>query len=169
MQIGLPIVYDTAERTYTMESRYENLHVSETANKPKEILYLKKLIRLITIMRHVPDVDCNVWYAETFPDTSKRTMLRDFKIINESELGYNIYYKKGWTDYEKERLSDAEDIYENLEDALKDTGIKPPKRYYSDDYHDDYLDWGEYDYLDSKFPPYFYEAQNDHIFESFLK
>ena len=41
-------------------------------------------------------VDCDVWYRETFPESSKRTMQRDFATLN--SIGYRIYYKHHWED-----------------------------------------------------------------------
>lgn len=69
--------------------------------------FLEKIIRLITMMDEVPEKDCDIWYVETFPWISRRTMLRDFAVL--SSIGYNIYY-----DY------DFDMDYE---------GDTPPKRY----------------------------------------
>jgi hypothetical protein len=168
-KIGFLIDYCQAERIYVMESWSKNLHISETDLKPKEIQYLNKLTRLITIMRRIPDADCDIWYKQTFPDISKRTMLRDFSLLNESKLGYNIYYKKRLKDSEKDHLSDWAEIWDNFEEAMEDEGIAPPKRYYND--NNDVDDWlrDEEDEYREKIPYYFYEAQEDPIFEMFLK
>jgi len=51
-------------------------------------------MRLLLMMDGLPYEDCAVWYRETFPECSKRTMQRDFATLK--AVGYNVYYKRGW-------------------------------------------------------------------------
>ena len=68
----------------------------------KERQYLGKIIRLITMMDDLPSEDCDVWYRETFPEASKRTMQRDFATLKKVQTnnwiddGYVVYYKREW-------------------------------------------------------------------------
>ena len=78
----------------------------------KERQYLEKIIRLTTMMDDLPDEDCDLWYRETFPEASKRTMQRDFATLN--AIGYRIKYERDpW----------------NMHDAGTDL---PPNHYYCD-------------------------------------
>jgi predicted DNA-binding transcriptional regulator YafY len=60
----------------------------------KERQFLEKIIRLITVIDELPPEDCDVWYRDTFPETSKRTMQRDFSTLK--VMGFEIYYKREW-------------------------------------------------------------------------
>ena len=65
----------------------------------KERQYLEKIIRLTTMIDDLPNEDCDVWYRETFPEASKRTMQRDFatlKNVRTNDIGYVVYYKREW-------------------------------------------------------------------------
>jgi len=64
----------------------------------KEIQFIDKIIRLVTIMGDLPFEDCDVWYRETFPYSSKRTMQRDFALLKRIGPGYRVYYKREWND-----------------------------------------------------------------------
>ena len=42
-------------------------------------------------MDGLPEEDCDLWYHAHFPDTSRRTMQRDFALLN--SLGYRVKYE----------------------------------------------------------------------------
>ena len=71
-------------------------HPAPPKNGPQERL-IQKLHRLCVVMREIPDEGCDKWYRETFPQVSRRTMQRDFALLN--ELGYAIHYDR-WPDYD---------------------------------------------------------------------
>jgi hypothetical protein len=63
-------------------------------------------------MDKIPAKDCDKWYAKTFPNISKRTMQRDFAVLN--AIGYRVKYERDSC---------------NSHDAGFDM---PPRRYYCD-------------------------------------
>ena len=71
-------------------------HPAPPRNAPQERL-LQRLRRLCLVMREMPDEGCDKWYRNTFPQVSRRTMQRDFALLN--ELGYGIRYDR-WPDYD---------------------------------------------------------------------
>ncbi len=59
--------------------------------------FLEKIIRLITVMDEIPMEDCDIWYMENIPGAAKRTMQRDFAILN--SIGYEIKYERSEFNY----------------------------------------------------------------------
>jgi len=74
--------------------------------------YIKKIIRLISVMDGVPPEDCDIWYTQSIPGATKRTMQRDFTTLN--SIGFCIKYeRRSWN--------------------IHYTGVDvPPNRYYCD-------------------------------------
>ena len=76
---------------------------TETDSK-KARLYIDKIARLTRLMyflRGSPDEPCEMWYRETFSEISKRTMQRDFALLD--SMDYLVKYKRAWEDpYYKE-------------------------------------------------------------------
>jgi len=107
---GFPIRYSAKRRAFVME-RNKKTTSAKAAGKKEEI-FLGKLRRLTRIIDEIPDEDCGRWYEETFPQISKRTMLRDFATMN--AIGYSIMYER--------------DLYGRY--ILDDD--RPPWRYYCD-------------------------------------
>ena len=98
---GAPIRFSGQRKAFILADKDGNaLFRKKHRAKPdfpegkKEQQYLEKIIRLTTMMDHLPDEDCDVWYTETFPNCSKRTMQRDFAVLK--KVGYVVYYKRGW-------------------------------------------------------------------------
>ena len=79
-----------------------------------DIRFLEKIIRLIAAMDAIPYEDCDIWYADTFFWVSRRTMQRDFAVLD--SLGYRM-------------------IYERSEENPNDV---PPRRYYCEAPEDTY-------------------------------
>ncbi|GHU80227.1 hypothetical protein FACS1894191_4990 [Clostridia bacterium] len=88
---GVQIVFSRKEKSYALVSR-ERSAPKFPASKPGRT-YLEKLIRLITMMDEMESADAPVvWYRETFPQVSTRTMQRDFALLN--SIGYAIKYNR---------------------------------------------------------------------------
>jgi predicted DNA-binding transcriptional regulator YafY len=99
---GVPIRYSGRRKAFVLtdeagnESPRGNYRAApEFPEGKKERQYFDKIRRLITMMDEVPYEDCNVWYRETFPESSKRTMQRDFAVLNRVLPGC-LYYKREW-------------------------------------------------------------------------
>jgi len=98
---GVPIRFSGRRKAFVlMDEKGNELFRNNYRVEPdfpegkKERQFLEKIIRLTTMMDDLPYEDCDVWYKETFPECSKRTMQRDFAVLN--EVGYEVYYKRGW-------------------------------------------------------------------------
>ena len=145
---GVPILYSNKRKAYVknhdsnidgMNSKPEH-YLSDVCNKTdneasnyykhalsffggvREKQYIIKIARLITMMSNLPEIDCDIWYQETFPDVSDRTMKRDFAILKNVEAiyhygSYEIVYKRKW---EFPELKKAERLIEET----------PPGHYY---------------------------------------
>ena len=97
-RVGLPIKYSRKRHAYVFvdesgkEDPYTNFRNDPIFPKrAKERQNMEMLMRLMKIVSNMPEDYCEVWYKETFPHISKRTMHRDFAFLRE-ELGYEIYY-----------------------------------------------------------------------------
>ena len=69
----------------------------KSAKSKRAQQYINKIARLTTFMdflRDMPDDPCDAWYRETFPEVSKRTMQRDFAMLN--SISYLVEYKRAW-------------------------------------------------------------------------
>ena len=100
---GVPIRFSRSRKAFVLtdetgnELRHSRYRAEpEFPESKKERQFLEKIIRLITMMDNFPDKDCDVWYRETFPQASKRTMQRDFAVLK--AVGWLIYYKREWDD-----------------------------------------------------------------------
>jgi predicted DNA-binding transcriptional regulator YafY len=106
---GVPIRYSGRRKAFVLTNEAENESprckyraAPEFPKGKKERQYLEKIRRLITMMDKLPDEDCDVWYRKIFPESSKRTMQRDFAIMKKVAPG-RLYYKRGWDDpYDKD-------------------------------------------------------------------
>lgn len=107
---GVPVCYSKRRRAFVLDGK--RLDSPEYPENKFERRYMEKLIRLFIMMDGLPDEDCDRWYAITFPETSKRTMQRDFAALN--SIGYEIRYERSAF---------------NCHDAGFDL---PPRRYYCD-------------------------------------
>ena len=87
---GVKIKYSIKRQAFVLEDL--NLGKQDFTGGKSEVRFIKKIIRLITVMDDAPEIDCDIWYGETFPNTSKRTMQRDFAILN--SFGYSIKYER---------------------------------------------------------------------------
>jgi predicted DNA-binding transcriptional regulator YafY len=109
-KVGVPVRYSARRRAFVLADR-EGVSL-ELPNGKSARRFAEKLIRLVTTMNGIPDADCDQWYERTFPQGSKRTMQRDFAILN--AIGYNIKYERA--------------CFSN-----HDAGFDlPPRRYYCD-------------------------------------
>jgi predicted DNA-binding transcriptional regulator YafY len=92
---GIPICYSSKRRAFVLGSD-KRVEPCFPENK-SELRYIKKLMRLTKMMNEMDSADePDKWYAETFPDASKRTMERDFAVLN--AIGYKIRYKRSEDD-----------------------------------------------------------------------
>jgi predicted DNA-binding transcriptional regulator YafY len=101
---GVPIHYSGKQKAYVLAyKKGEGVPPDKPNNKPepaggkKAEQYIEKLRRLTTLMdflRGMTDEPCDVWYRETFPEISERTMQRDFALLR--SIGYIIEYKRAW-------------------------------------------------------------------------
>lgn len=107
---GVAVHYSRRRQAFVLEGKC--FDAPEYPKSKSERRYMKKLIRLFIIMDDMPDEDCDQWYAVTFPETSKRTMQRDFATLN--SIGYTIRYERSMF---------------NSHDAGFDL---PPRHYYCD-------------------------------------
>ena len=120
---GIPIRYSKSEIAFILvdangkKDRWA-LHrepIYPDAESKKACLYIDKIARLtklIRFLRGMPDEPCEMWYRETFPEVSKRTMQRDFALMH--SIDYLVKYKRAWEDL----------YYKELD------GDKPPGHYY---------------------------------------
>ena len=122
---GVPIYYSNSRKAYI--TKCEEDTEGETQQQYSQVFiggvrekqYIDKITRLTTMMSEMPYQDCDVWYRETFPDLSERTMKRDFAILKNVEFiyhdgSYEVVYKRAW---EFPEIKDGED---------------PPGHYYFD-------------------------------------
>ena len=106
---GVPIHFSGKRKAFVLKDESGNESVQAPRRKPdypegkKERQYLEKIVRLTTMMDDLPYEYCDVWYRETFPNASKRTMQRDFSTLN--EIGYRVFYKRAW-DYPGEGMDE---------------------------------------------------------------
>ena len=99
-RIGLPIKYSKERQAYVYvdENGNEDPYTG-FRNEPvypkrkKERQQMEMIMRLMRIVGDIPEDYCDVWYKETFPNVSKRTMQRDFAFLR-NELGYDIFYMR---------------------------------------------------------------------------
>jgi predicted DNA-binding transcriptional regulator YafY len=93
-QAGWNIRYSVRDKAYyeTDEPR-----VPKFPTGKKERQYIERIIRLYKVMFELfyfmPDEPVDVWYEETFPNVSRRTMQRDFDIINSVFYKINYYFE----------------------------------------------------------------------------
>ena len=88
-QAGVPVVYSEKRKAFVLERECLD-DVSPTDN-PAQARILEKLRRLFRLMDDLPEKDCDLWYQATFPGISRRTMQRDFALLN--SLGYRVKYE----------------------------------------------------------------------------
>jgi predicted DNA-binding transcriptional regulator YafY len=100
---GVPIRFSRQRKAFVLTDEAGNelpcskyRAVPEFPERKKERQSFKKIIRFITMIDDLPGEDCDVWYRETFPQASKRTMQRDFAVLK--AVGFVIYYKREWAD-----------------------------------------------------------------------
>ena len=115
---------DVCTKTDGEASNYYK-HAQSFFGGVKEKQYIMKIARLITMMSDLPEIDCDVWYRDIFPDVSERTMKRDFAILKNVEAiyhdyRYEIFYKRAWDDPE------VKDVYWDSD---------PPGHYYYEGVH----------------------------------
>lgn len=107
---GVQVRYSVKRRAFVLADR--KMDAPKFPESKSETRYIQKLIRLITVMDELPEEDCDIWYMETIPSATRRTMQRDFAVLN--AIGFYIKYERdSW----------------NMHDAGTDV---PPKRYYCD-------------------------------------
>lgn len=87
---GVQIRYSARQKAFVCEEH--KLMEPDLPESKSGRRFVEKLIRLTIIMRDIPDEDCDQWYQETFPERSKRTMQRDFVVLN--AIGYQIKYER---------------------------------------------------------------------------
>lgn len=107
---GVQICYSRKEQAFFLNG--ENLGTPDFPESKSDARYIRKLIRLITLINGLPPENCDIWYTETIPGATKRTMQRDFATLN--AIGYQIQYERK--------------IY-NMHDAGMDV---PANQYYCD-------------------------------------
>ena len=113
---GFAIRYSVRQQAFVLDEKPQTTH--PPADNKAEQIFIEKIMRLTTVMDNIPAVDCDKWYADTFPNTSKRTMQRDFAVLN--AIGYTIKYERDGCNYH---------------DAGMDV---PPRHYYCDKPHGAY-------------------------------
>ena len=101
---AVPVHFSMRRKAYVLEYKSEDEFTDNEAYSvpalpegKKERQYIEKIMRLTTLMdylRNMPDDPVEVWYTKTFPEVSKRTMQRDFALMN--SILYNIEYKRAW-------------------------------------------------------------------------
>lgn len=117
---GVPIRFSRRRNAFVLLSEDGTEHRGASLRPPdypegaKRRQYIDRLIRLMTIMDDIPCEDCDVWYKETFPDMSTRTMQRDFTALRDIGRGYRIYYKRSWEDpeYKDDKLPAGHYFYD---------------------------------------------------------
>ena len=109
-QAGVQVVYSAKRQAFVLAQKRRNApDFPEAKSKAR---YIAKIIRLLTVMDGIPEEDCDVWYMQTIPGAAKRTMQRDFAVLN--SIGFSINYEReAW----------------NMHDAGTDV---PPRHYYCD-------------------------------------
>ena len=107
---GVQVRYSVKRQAFVLDE-WKRI-VPETPVSKSEVRYIAKIVRLITCIDDMPCENCDIWYAENILGASKRTMQRDFSVLN--AIGYEIKYEREeW----------------NHHDAGSDV---PPRRYYCD-------------------------------------
>ena len=91
---GVQIRYSGRRKAFVLESRILSEPNSSTGKSEKR--YLEKLRRLVMVMNDIPYIDCAIWYMQTIPGATKRTMQRDFQFFK--SIGYYIEYKRSMDD-----------------------------------------------------------------------
>ena len=114
-EAGVPIYYSKHQEAYITKYEYDKDGQRLKPNTPvfiggvREKQYFDKIKRLIKIMDDMDPEDCDIWYRDTFPDVSERTMKRDFALLKElneelnevyDDYTYEVYYKRAWNDPE---------------------------------------------------------------------
>jgi len=110
---GVPIRYSGKRKAYILSGKSEsNITGEEKNNKAiaklgkKELQYINKIKRLTSFMKRLREIrdsePCDVHYTKMFPEVSKRTMQRDFAILD--NIHYEINYKRTWDTPEDERF-----------------------------------------------------------------
>ena len=82
------IRFDRARKAYMMPDK--TLREPVCVENKAQTRQIQKLHRLLRALREMPEEDCDVWYRNTFPEVSNRTMQRDFAELN--KLGFEIRY-----------------------------------------------------------------------------
>lgn len=88
-QTGVPIVYSEKRKAFVLER--EGLNDVSPPDNLAQARVQEKLRRLFRLMDDLPEEDCDIWYRAHFPDSSQRTMQRDFALLN--SLGYRVKYE----------------------------------------------------------------------------
>jgi predicted DNA-binding transcriptional regulator YafY len=106
-QAGWTIRYSVRDKVYyeTDEPREPKFPTGK-----KERQYIERIIRLNEVMILLryggPDGPVDVWYEEAFPNVSRRTMQRDFNIINsvfcEVMYYFGVRYKRKMGEWDDE-------------------------------------------------------------------
>jgi predicted DNA-binding transcriptional regulator YafY len=107
---GVQVRYSVKRQAFVLAGRKRI--VPEMPASKSEARYIAKIVRLIICMDDMPCEDCDIWYTENIPEASKRTMQRDFAVLN--AIGYTIKYERDGCNYH---------------DAGMDV---PPRHYYCD-------------------------------------
>lgn len=87
---GVQIRYSVRQKAFVCEE--DKLMEPDFPESKSGQRFVEKLIRLIITMSDISEEDCDQWYQEAFPDISKRTMQRDFAVLN--AIGYQIKYER---------------------------------------------------------------------------
>ena len=107
---GIQVRYSFKRQAFVLAEKERD--APDFPDAKSEARYIAKIIRLITVMDGLPEEDCDVWYMQAIPGAAKRTMQRDFAMLN--SIGYKVKYEReAW----------------NMHDAGMDV---PPNRYYCD-------------------------------------
>lgn len=96
-QAGYAANYSRERKGYVIDRTPRKAEFPERRN---ERMYLRKIIRLTTLMNEMDQAaDPVEWYHAKYPDLSARTMQRDFKTLN--KIGYSVrrYYEEEDDDY----------------------------------------------------------------------
>ena len=114
-EAGVPIRYSGRRKAYITHNDNSEKEQGLDRNTRvfiggvREKQYFDKIKRLIKIMDDMDPEDCDIWYRDTFPDVSERTMKRDFALLKElneelnevyDDYTYEVYYKRAWNDPE---------------------------------------------------------------------
>ena len=97
---GVPVYYSKKKKAFILKKTGDISSDRIEMRFPEEktkILYFEKIIRLTKMMCEMDSAEePEKWYAEMFPGLSKRTMERDFAVLN--AIGYKIRYKRSEDD-----------------------------------------------------------------------